>query len=75
MTEEIPYSEHSNIEYATSFVLNFNSLREEDVLGTIWHPLWKLQLSNIKLVKEIVRIADLNPIANLQNKYTDRCET
>ena len=71
MNEEIPFSERSNIEYVTSFVLNFNSLREKDVIGTVWHPLWLLQLPHMKLVKEVVRIAKLNPVATLQNKYTN----
>jgi hypothetical protein len=67
--DDVPHTEHSSFEFAVAFVNSFNSLREKDVQGTVWHPLWKIQLPKERLVKEIVRIAKLNPKATLANKY------
>ena len=61
------------LDYATSFVMNFYTLSEDVVRGTIWHPLWKYtKLSPVDLARKLYEVAQKNPQATLYTKYTER---
>ena len=61
------------LDYATSFVMNFYGLPEHIVKGTIWHPVWKYtKLSPVDLAKRLYEVAQKNPKATLFSKYTER---